>query len=246
MKKVYLLAALAISCRNPPSVGGSASGPASSNATVLPPASQAPRSPLTATFVDLRSEGADIVLRACDELFVAVVKGHAKRNDVDLAEGDLGIFRRVTKVNLAGDGLAVVAVLTPEACKVDDKLAETAVIRGGAKPPLSWANDQMHAHLDAEADVSPNVYAGRLTGYAGAAEHAHPGSWEVLCAVDANGTFIIDNVTKTLHARQVVIVPPGAKHAWQPVAGSWLQAVQFYVPPGPEQRFKAFAAQVAK
>jgi quercetin dioxygenase-like cupin family protein len=101
----------------------------------------------------------------------------------------------------------------------------------------------MEAHLDAEADVSPSVYAGRLAGYASVAEHAHPGSWEVLCAVDANGTFIVDNVTKTLHSRQVVVIPPGAKHAWQPVAGSHLQAVQFYVPPGPEQRFKALAGK---
>jgi hypothetical protein len=178
------------------------------------------------------------VLRACDELFVAVVKGNARRKDVDLAEGDLGIFRRTTTVNLAGDGLAVVAVLAPEPCKQGSKLAEQTVIRGGATPKLSWANDQMEAHLDAESDVSPNAYVGRLAGYAGVGEHAHAGSWEVLCAVDANGTFVVGNVTRALHARQVVIAPPGVNHAWQPVAGSWLQAVQFYVPPGPEQRFK--------
>ncbi len=246
MKIVYYLAAgIALgACRNPPSIGAPSSAPSSTAAPSQ--AAVGPQTPLTATFVDLKSDGADIVLRACDELFIAVVKGHGSALSIELTEGDLGIFRRKSMVALSGDGIAVVAVLTSNPCVVDAKLAETSVIRGGVKPPLSWAKDQMQAHLDAEADVSPNAYAGRLAGYEGAAEHTHPGSWEILCAADANGTFVIDNVTKTLHARQVVIVPPGTKHAWQPVAGSYLQAVQFYVPPGPEQRFKTFAAEASK
>ena len=243
MKKVHYLAiAVALcACRNPPSVGAT-SNPAPSSPQP-PPAPAPPHSPLTATFIDLKSEGADIVLRTCDELFVAVVSGRSDILSIKLAEGDLGIFRRRSTITVAGEGLAVIAVLATDPCVVDASLAASTVVRGGEKRPLSWAKDQMQAHLDAEADVSPNVYAGRLAGYEGVAEHAHVGSWEVLCAADANGTYAIDSVTKTLHARQVVVIPPGVKHAWQPVAGSYLQAVQFYVPPGPEQRFKTFAAR---
>jgi mannose-6-phosphate isomerase-like protein (cupin superfamily) len=69
----------------------------------------------------------------------------------------------------------------------------------------------------------------------------HPDSWEILCAVDAAGTFTLDGKDQRLGPRQVVTVPPATKHAWTPDEGSNLVAIQLYAPPGPEQRFKALA-----
>ena len=95
------------------------------------------------------------------------------------------------------------------------------------------------------ADVSPNAYMGRLEGIAPVAEHVHPDSWEILCAVDAAGTFTLDGKDQRLGPKQIVVVPPNTKHAWKPDDGKKLVAIQLYGPPGPEQRFKKLAEQDA-
>ena len=70
----------------------------------------------------------------------------------------------------------------------------------------------------------------------------HKGTWEILAAIDAAGTFVLDGRESRLAPRQVVVVPPDTKHEWRPDPGSKLVAVQMYSPPGPEQRFLALAA----
>jgi mannose-6-phosphate isomerase-like protein (cupin superfamily) len=97
----------------------------------------------------------------------------------------------------------------------------------------------MHARLQA---YGPSFYLGRLEGTAPVAEHVHKGTWEILAAIHASGTFVLDGKEARLGPRQVVVVPPDAKHAWRPDPGSNLVAVQLYWPPGPEQRFVALGA----
>jgi mannose-6-phosphate isomerase-like protein (cupin superfamily) len=43
----------------------------------------------------------------------------------------------------------------------------------------------------------------------------------------------------------VVAIPKGALHAWEPAGSKPLIALQIYVPPGPEQRFKKLAEGVS-
>ena len=85
----------------------------------------------------------------------------------------------------------------------------------------------------------------RLNGRAVAAEDLLPH----LAAVEAAGTFTVNGVPHRLGAGEILAVPPGTRHSWQPDPGSTLVAVQIYDPPGPEQRFvglaKAAAAQSA-
>ena len=99
----------------------------------------------------------------------------------------------------------------------------------------------MHAHLDLEKEISPEVYVGRLEGSAPVAEHDHASSWEVLCALEGSGTFTLDGIPSHIVGPTIVAVPPGRKHSWQPDPGTKLVAVQVYAPPGPEQRFKVLA-----
>jgi mannose-6-phosphate isomerase-like protein (cupin superfamily) len=100
----------------------------------------------------------------------------------------------------------------------------------------------MSAHLDVTPAASPELYLGRLEGTAPVAEHSHSGSWEVLAVVEANGMLALDGTEGHVGPRQIVMIPAGAKHAWNPEAGSKLVALQMYAPPGPEQRFVALAA----
>jgi mannose-6-phosphate isomerase-like protein (cupin superfamily) len=162
-----------------------------------------------------------------------------------LAAGDSVVWTNADAVELAGSGLAVVATYaTAGTCPptTAPPPIERVVVRASAAPKLDFAKGAMSVHLDVGAKVSPELYLGRLEGTAAVPEHDHPTSWEILAAVEASGTFVLDGIEKRLGPKQIVVVPPGTKHAWRPDAGSKLVAIQMYSPPGPEQRFVALAA----
>ena len=56
-------------------------------------------------------------------------------------------------------------------------------------PELTWADGTMHAHLDGDG-LAPLMSA--ALGYRTVAEHFHESSWEVLCAIEAAGTFRVE------------------------------------------------------
>jgi len=116
------------------------------------------------------------------------------------------------------------------------------LVRATAARDLTWAGGTMHAHLDLESDVSPELYVGRLEGTAPVAEHVHESSWEILCAVEAAGMLTLDGKPSRVGSRSIVADPPNTRHSWKPDDGSKLVAIQLYTPPGPEQRFKKLAA----
>jgi mannose-6-phosphate isomerase-like protein (cupin superfamily) len=141
------------------------------------------------------------------------------------------------KGRLSGHGLAVVVTAQDPDC-----ITRLRVVRAPQAQELTFAHGAMHVHLDIDDRDVASFYLGRLAGTAGVPEHSHDQSWEVLCAVEASGTFVLRGVETHLGPRTCVSVEPGAKHSWKPDPGSNLVAVQMYSPPGPELRFKKFAA----
>lgn len=196
--------------------------------------------PAKVTFVDVPG---NVEADPCAHVLVAIAKGNVKTMNETFAAGDVLSLTYPDPLRLEGTGLVVVAVERMESCVLRDKPAPIKkVIRAKEAPALKFAGGLMTAHLDVGTKVSPTLYLGRLEGSAAVPEHTHPGSWEILAAIDANGTFVLDGTEGKLGPKQVVMVPPGAKHAWKPEPGSVLVAVQLYSPPGPEQRFVALAA----
>jgi mannose-6-phosphate isomerase-like protein (cupin superfamily) len=217
----------------------------SATPTPAPAASQtqpAIPNPVTASFVDLSATGTPYKFRGCEALLVAVAKGNATAAGEKLSAGDVLVAQGVGEVILKGSGLAVLATVDAPGCAAGATTLTKKLVKANAAPDLVFAGGKMHARLDVEKEVSPNAYLGRLSGTAAVAEHSHPDSWEILCAVDAAGTFTLDGKEQRLGPRQVVAVPPATRHAWKPDEGSSLVALQLYAPPGPEQRFKALAA----
>lgn len=202
----------------------------------------------TLDFVDVgaappRSE--KITLRACEEVLVASVSGGVSVLGEELAQGDVLVAMGSGSLEVASAQpkarVAIARVVPKGPCGSSGPIAKH-VAKAAAAKELTWAGGQMHANLDVETSVSPNAYMGRLRGTGKVAEHNHPDSWELLCAIDAAGTFTLGGEEKRLTSGQCVAVPPGVKHQWTPDPGSTLSAVQVYVPPGPEQRFRALAA----
>ena len=189
-----------------------------------------------------------VAFHGCEQIAIAIVGGPgATVSGETLGPGDVLVATGAGVLELksiSGATRAVIAIVQQPTCQAATAGAPITrrVVRASAAPELVWADGRMRAHLDVGRDVSPNAYIGRLEGAAPVAEHAHSDSWEILCAVEGAGTFTRDGKNQRLGAGDIVTVPPGVKHAWNPDPGTNLVAVQIYAPPGPEQRFKALAA----
>jgi mannose-6-phosphate isomerase-like protein (cupin superfamily) len=197
--------------------------------------------PVTARFVDL-GDAHVAAAGGCDTLYVAIARGAARIGEDDLTEGQVLVVPGPEPLVLQGKGLAVVADYHPDTvCK--NAIGGPHRVLGSSGEPLVLSGPGGDGVLRVMLDVQndPALYLGRLTGTASVPEHVHDKSWEILCAVDAAGTFTLAGVDQRLGPRQVVSVAPGTKHAWKPDPGSTLTAVQIYAPPGPEERFRKMA-----
>jgi mannose-6-phosphate isomerase-like protein (cupin superfamily) len=204
--------------------------------TIAPPPAAGP--PVDARFVDVTSTRTSVPLAACTQMFVAAVSGTVTAGGQTLSPGDV-LATTTGPVELRGAGAAVVATTPVTPCSVPLRL-----VLASTAPELTFMGGAMHAHLDLDdRAVAPTAYVGRLSGTAAVPEHVHDKSWEVLCAIQAAGTFTLAGQPQRIGPRTCIAVPPGTKHAWQPDPGSTLNAVQIYSPPGPEQRFKKMAAE---
>ena len=208
--------------------------------------SLAQRSPIDARFVDLaggaHASHESLKIAPCEQVFVAVARGTAIAADEKLAPGDVLFAQGSGAVDVSGEGLALFAIAHPETCVPPSAAPFTKkVVRASAAPAVTFAGGRMRARFDVEPPVSSLAYFGQLDGTAPVPEHAHDTAWEILCAVSGAGTFTMDGVPHRLGAKQIVMIPPAARHSWAPDPGSPLFAFQMYSPPGPEQRFKKIA-----
>ena len=69
-------------------------------------------------------------------------------------------------------------------------------------------------------------------------EHRHPSEAEIVFVTQGTGTLRISDQEMVVNRGDVVYIPANAAHSFETKAREGLHAVQFYAPPGPEQRFK--------
>ncbi len=145
------------------------------------------------------------------------------------------------------------------ALRADPKSARWAVRPGElvtdnlrARPEIVWAGGAARARLCFEKDRSPRASLGTLmlSSTMGMADHDHSSEWEVMLPIRAAGRLTVVAAGQDEGAPQsevrvtagtVVAVPPRVRHAWVPDGTEPFQAIQLYLPPGPEQRFKGLA-----
>lgn len=120
-----------------------------------------------------------------------------------------------------------------------------------AVPDLAWGKGAMHARIGFE---SGRASFGILLASKDApvAAHVHDASWEILAPLWADGTARVASQPGSQEMSDipmsdgtVAAIPKGALHAWVPGKKKPLLAVQMYLPPGPEQRFKKLAEEEA-
>jgi len=198
-----------------------------------PPPPKVP--PVNAELLDVPAHVA--VAGPCDQHVVVSTSGGASALGETLAENDALIAMNQPPFEVRGTGkIAHFTVIgycdaTPSPWK--------KVVRAVA-PEIAWEGGHFRAHLDNEGGGGP--YVGRLWCDVAIKEHAHEESWEALCATEGAGTFTLEGTPRRFVAPACVAIPQGTKHAFVPDPGTQLRAAQLYAPPGPEQRFKTFAA----
>jgi putative monooxygenase len=111
--------------------------------------------------------------------------------------------------------------------------------------PIAAGKGTVKILFDAATAKDKAAYVGWFEAQAGMTvpEHNHAKEAELLFVVAGAGEMKIAGEVIPIRAGMAVHVPVGVKHSFK--ATEPLQAVQFYSPSGPEQRFKAPAAAPA-
>lgn len=129
--------------------------------------------------------------------------------------------------------------------------AEIETVNLATAQDLAWAKGTSHARIGFEKG---RASFGILFASKDAAvpQHQHDTSWEILAPLTADGTARRAGSTGSADLTEipitdgmVVAMPKATQHAWVPGGKKALLAIQLYVPPGPEQRFKKLAADSA-
>lgn len=129
---------------------------------------------------------------------------------------------------------------------------EEAVARAGAEAPvifrpgtsaaLKIAGGAGVVRLGLEAEQTPVPPAScallELQPGASVPDHHHAGEAELLYIFEGEGLMRIDGREEKLTAPVALWIAPGVDHAVTVTSERPLRAVQWYTPPGPEQRFK--------
>ncbi|MFZ5471965.1 MAG: cupin domain-containing protein [Myxococcota bacterium] len=193
---------------------------------------------------------------------VYVVEGKARvrglpRKWIDLGPGDAALVpaQAAHSVWLLGTARQPTKVLTLHAPAEEEtppkgvaaSLVEVRKTPAGAPLPTVMKASAAKSYVIGAGQGSVRIllegkaaYAGRLTANSGMAvpEHVHGGEAEILYVLAGEGELTASGKTLTVKPGHAVHMPPAQPHAFKVTSTTPFEAVQFYAPSGPEQRFK--------
>lgn len=113
------------------------------------------------------------------------------------------------------------------------------------QPDLAWGGGAYHARIGFE-DGTASLGTLMASKNAPVRRNVHEHEWEILAVLSGDGTLVRtlgDREDETpISAGTFASIAPGVPHAYRPAGTSPFVAVQLFLPPGPEQRFKALAS----
>jgi mannose-6-phosphate isomerase-like protein (cupin superfamily) len=115
------------------------------------------------------------------------------------------------------------------------------------QPDLAWGGGAYHARIGFE-DGSASLGVLMASKNAAVPQNVHDHEWEILAILSGEGTLVRmpDGKEDDSHTAPGTFasIAPGVPHAYRPAGAAPLVAVQLFLPPGPEQRFKKLASGV--
>lgn len=157
---------------------------------------------------------------------------------VESKEPTRAIF--VLVANAPGSTLGQAAAAAPKA-GWSKRPAPVTSVELDKQPDLAWGGGAYHARLGFE-DGSASLGALMASKNAPVRQNVHEREWEILAILSGDGTLVRTRDGREdatpIAAGTFVSIAPGVPHAYRPAGTSPLVAVQLFLPPGPEQRFK--------
>ncbi|MCG8425521.1 MAG: cupin domain-containing protein [Proteobacteria bacterium] len=123
--------------------------------------------------------------------------------------------------------------------------ARPMVIDKPAVYPIAGGAGQVAIYGDEARTGDKAAYIGVLTAQSGVAVplHRHPGSTEIILALDGDSVTTIDGDSYPVGPMTAVQIPAGIEHGMKVTGSGRVRVIQFYSPAGPEQRFKKAASR---
>jgi quercetin dioxygenase-like cupin family protein len=193
--------------------------------------------------------GGEVKLPPCDATVVLIVAdGQATAAKQALAIGDAVVAPPRAPVAIASAaGARLVALYAPPGAEARYRGGRIAAVKpAGAAAVHTAAAAATHALAGGKGRVRLVVddvaaaYAGWIELVPGAAvsEHTHGKEAELLYVLAGGGEMTVDGQTYPVEPGMAVHVPAGATHGFRVTSTMPVEAVQFYAPAGPQQRFK--------
>ena len=93
--------------------------------------------------------------------------------------------------------------------------------------------------MDAKRTKDKAAYMGllRIDGAVSVPAHRHPGATEILLITSGRGMMIVDGTRHPVERGTAIQIPSNMEHSF--MAETNIEAIQFYTPSGPEQRFRS-------
>ena len=161
---------------------------------------------------------------------------------VESKEPTRAIF--VLVANAPGSTLGQAAAAAPKAGWTKRPAPVTSV-ELDKQPDLAWGGGAYHARLGFE-DGSASLGSLMASKSAPVRQNVHEHEWEILAILSGDGTLVRTRGGREdatpIAAGTFASIAPGVPHAYRPAGTSPLVAVQLFLPPGPEQRFKRLAS----
>lgn len=130
-----------------------------------------------------------------------------------------------------GTNLPLAAPPTPATYVVTEAEAPIHSIAGGK------ATAQLYLHAQNGSNLGALTILILQPG-AAVPEHRHQASAEILYMLEGTMEMVIDGLAVSASSGSAIHIPLGAPHSAKVSSTTPVKAVQFYVAPGPEQRFR--------
>lgn len=199
------------------------------------------------TAYDVRGPKRGVAVSAGDVLYIPAGKDHAFVHTGDAPFEALQVYAPGgPEGRFLGLGSAGTTALTArELAKPPRKVAALRVRSENAVAPLPIAGGKGRVKLVFEASTARDgagdgaAYVGTIGLDDGVAvpRHVHADSTELLYLRTGTGVMTVGSLDYPVSEGMAVQIPAGIEHSF--IATSAVEAIQFYSPSGPEQRFKA-------
>jgi quercetin dioxygenase-like cupin family protein len=175
-----------------------------------------------------------------------VLEGSIQSGDQKAAAGDVLWAHGAAPYKIAGakQRPAVLLILTVPRVKTERADVFAYQASSARSLPILDGKGRVDLLIDSteDGDGAASVSRLRIAKGAQVPEHVHAAELEIVYVVRGTGVMSVGGKVTAVAAGNAYVIPANVKHSF--IANEDVEAIQFYAPGGPEQRFKKAAEEI--